>query len=77
MEILPCPFCGGPGEVHSYYPAWPSNDHTFLKWGVFCHSHCFVHPRVADFYAEGEAIKVWNIRANPLAETPSPEGDRR
>ncbi len=77
MKIKPCPFCGGPGEVNSYYPAWPSTDCTFEHFGVICPNSCDAFPKVAAFFTEGEAIKVWNMRANPITEYTKLESEHR
>ena len=55
-ELKPCPFCGGPAEVHQLRKG---------EWYVTCQSDsCPVNPETNTFDSEAEAIEAWNHSYN-------------
>lgn len=82
-ELLPCPFCGGAGEVqHSYHEDDDRHPRDFWHVRAAC-SECDITPtgwcrygnqeqRVANFHvkqkAEADAIAAWNTRPTPDSE---------
>ena len=60
-DLLPCPFCGGEGELCTYYGGGEHNEtvHT-----VMCDNEdCPMNVLTPDYLTEAEAIEAWNTRA--------------
>ena len=56
--ILPCPFCGAPGEVGSRQ----LNLTLWDYWVECANGECLVCPDTDMFASEQEAIEAWNKR---------------
>ena len=76
--LVPCPKCGGPGEVYKYpgedwgqpYTAkCKKNDCDCEKRSVGCHSTCLEYRFWIgkDFSTKKQAIREWNTRAPILS----------
>jgi len=52
QKLLPCPFCGGEGELNA-------NDEGFF---VMCTTRC--SARTTELMAQSAAIKNWNARSH-------------
>ena len=61
VEILPCPFCGQPGQVDSMR----LDSLSFKRdWWVECgNDECRVRPETDLVDSEQKAIETWNKRA--------------
>lgn len=67
VKLLPCPFCGGDGQIQ---PMGPRAEGFFA---VSCSSPgCFVLN--ADFWGEAAAIAAWNRRPQPQGACVQVEG---
>ena len=60
-ELLPCPKCGGPGEVYEY----PGEDWQQPYTAKCKKNDCFWIER--DFTTRKQAIREWNTRAPILS----------
>lgn len=59
LNLLPCPFCGSPGEIVA-----PKTEQGERYWYVGCtNSHCPLDVGSCPCDTESESLQVWNNRA--------------
>jgi hypothetical protein len=67
IELLPCPFCGGPAELEEIDSG---------SWSVGCEEkvlsvhYCMGYQSLTSFATKREAIAAWNTRRPPYIGPP-------
>lgn len=73
LELLPCPFCGGPAQIEAIETAL-----DVTRYSVGCNDGegdclCQGYQSLTTFARRIDAAKAWNTRSAPAQAAPSPE----
>ena len=68
-ELRPCPFCGSKAHVVEIQSGSVVTDYSISCDDIW---HCIAGVPLQYYKTEGQAIRAWNKRAQPLADAAAP-----